>query len=71
MEQTEREWLTAMAGLSRGDAKQAWSLKQAWLKLENYAEWHGRALLMESQEIAQEILNKHPEWSSEIIRVGR
>lgn len=71
MEQTEKKWLTAMAGLSKGDAKKAWELRQAWLELENYADWHGKAMLMESQEIAQIILNKHPEWSSEIVRVGR
>ena len=71
MEQTEKKWLTAMAKLSKGDAKQAWALKQAWLELENYAEWHGKALLMRSQEVAQVILNKHPEWSSEIVKVGR
>lgn len=73
LEETERAWLTAMAKLSRGEdfVRQTYALKQAWLDLENYPEWHGRAMLMQSQEIAQEILNKHPEWSSEIVRVGR
>lgn len=71
MEQVEKKWLTAMVELSKGNGRKAWELKQAWLELENYTEWHGKALLMESQEVAQIILNKHPEWSSEIARVGR
>lgn len=73
LKEVEEEWLTAMARLSRGEdpIRQTYALKQAWLELENYPEWHGKALLMKSQEIAQEILNKHPEWSSEIVRVGR
>lgn len=73
LKEVEKEWLTAMAKVSRGEdsIKQAMILKKAWLELENYPEWHGKALLMKSQEIAQEILNRHPEWSSEIVRVGR
>ena len=70
IEAVERRWLVAMKRLSMGDIMKMSELKQAWLQLENFDEYKG-ALVKESQEIAKIILDRHPEWSSEILKVGR
>ena len=70
IEAVERRWLVAMKKLSMGNFLKMSELKQAWLQLEHYSEYKG-ALLKESQEIAKIILDRHPEWASEIVKVGR
>lgn len=65
MVEIESKWLLALVMLSAGvdiEENKA-ELKKRWLELEKYPEWKGVAL-SKSQDIAQRILNKHPEWGS-------
>lgn len=69
LEQVERKYYEALLDLSMGEMCTGIALDEAkarltkyWLMLDDYKEWHGRALLLTTGAIAEQILDKHPNW---------